>query len=320
MSMVSRGLLRGLAAGAAGTTALNAVSGLDAVVRARPASEAPQQLVAAIADSAGLSVPGNRAERANRIAALGPLAGIATGLGLGAAAGSLRALGLRLPTVVGGPLLGAVAMLATDGPLALAKVSDPRTWTRSDWLADIGPHLAYGVTTHATLVALARDRDGTEPVAPVRVSTLLRAAALGAATGARSSAGVTALAMTSRPQDTPEPVARLGTTTGRIITALLATTEVVLDKQSATPPRTAPQGLLPRLSLGAATAAGLAMRRGDDPDLPALVGALAAGGAAAVGIRWRALAQRRFGSDLPGALIEDATAAALAWLGARRDN
>jgi uncharacterized membrane protein len=34
--------------------------------------------------------------------------------------------------------------------------------------------------------------------------------------------------------------------------------------------------------------------------------------------RIRALAARRFGSDLPGAFAEDALAATLAWLGARR--
>jgi hypothetical protein len=36
-----KGVLRGAAAGAAGTTALNAVTYLDMVVRGRPASDAP---------------------------------------------------------------------------------------------------------------------------------------------------------------------------------------------------------------------------------------------------------------------------------------
>jgi uncharacterized membrane protein len=40
--------------------------------------------------------------------------------------------------------------------------------------------------------------------------------------------------------------------------------------------------------------------------------------AAALGTRLRALAARRFGSDLPGAFAEDAVAGTLAWPGARR--
>ncbi|CAA9408168.1 MAG: hypothetical protein AVDCRST_MAG66-1882, partial [uncultured Pseudonocardia sp.] len=39
---------------------------------------------------------------------------------------------------------------------------------------------------------------------------------------------------------------------------------------------------------------------------------------AALGVRWRAAAQRRLDRDLPGALVEDALAALLAGLGARR--
>jgi hypothetical protein len=83
--------------GAAGTTALNVASGIDAVIRGRPASEAPQQVVAALADRTGVSVPGGTRERGNRLAALGPLAGTATGVLLGAGAGVLRAAGLWLP-------------------------------------------------------------------------------------------------------------------------------------------------------------------------------------------------------------------------------
>jgi hypothetical protein len=37
-----------------------------------------------------------------------------------------------------------------------------------------------------------------------------------------------------------------------------------------------------------------------------------------LGVHLRAAAQRRFGSDRPGAVAEDAIAAALGWLGARR--
>jgi uncharacterized membrane protein len=69
--------------------------------------------------------------------------------------------------------------------------------------------------------------------------------------------------------------------------------------------------------LGATSAAAAAARAGEDQDLPALLGAGAALVSAAVGIRLRAVARERLGSDLPGALAEDAVAALLGWLGAR---
>ncbi|MEA5360972.1 hypothetical protein VA596_15600 [Amycolatopsis sp., V23-08] len=313
MSMLIKGLARGVTAGAAGTTALNAASGLDAFVRARPASDAPQRLVAELAGDADVSVPGNRKQRRRRVEALGPLSGTATGLALGALAGGLRAAGLRLPTVVGGPLLAVVAMLATDGPLALTGVSDPREWTGADWAADVLPHLAYGVTTHRTLVALTPGEER-----PARLTTLARAAALGAASGARSSAGVTALALTSCRDDPGAVAKRLGSSAGKVASGVLALGEAVADKHPATPERTAPQGTAPRVLLGATAAGGVAVREGDDPDLPALIGALAAIGATLAGLRLRTAAHHRFGTDLPGALAEDVVAAVLGWLGARR--
>ncbi|MEU7815596.1 hypothetical protein [Pseudonocardia sp. NPDC049154] len=318
---VTRGLLNGVTAGAAGTTALDVVSGTDAVLRARPASRAPEQLVAAVAARAGVEVPGGRSERRNRLAALGPLAGSATGLVVGAVAGGLRAAGLRLPTAVGGPLLGAAAMLATDGPLALTRVSDPRTWSAADWTADVLPHLAYGLATHATLVRLERgspdSSDTASAAPPARPSTLLRAAALGAATGSRSTAGTAALALTSRTGDTGV-AGRIGGRTGTTLAGLLAVGEAAADKHPAVPSRLAAPGLAPRLTLGATSAAAMARRDGEDPALPGLVGLAGAAGAAVLGARARTAAARRFGSDRPGAVAEDVLAAALAWFGARR--
>jgi uncharacterized membrane protein len=315
MSSLIRGLLRGATAGAAGTTALNVASGIDAAVRARPSSTAPQQLVAEVADRVGVDVPGNRKQRQYRLEALGPLAGAATGLAVGAVAGGLRAAGLRMPTVLGGPVLAAAAMLATDGPLALTKVSDPRSWSEADWRADILPHLAYGIATHRTLVALTEHDDGAEPPT-ARVSTLARAVALGAATGSRSSAGLTAVSLTSTRQD-KGLAGRLATPAGRLVTLVLAAGELVADKRPSTPPRTDPRGAVPRVVFGATTAAAVAARAGEDRDLPALLGAGAALASAVLGVRWRAVARKRFGSDLPGALAEDVVAAALGWLGAR---
>jgi uncharacterized membrane protein len=49
-----------------------------------------------------------------------------------------------------------------------------------------------------------------------------------------------------------------------------------------------------------------------------VVGLVAAVATAFLAVRARAAAAERFGSDRPGAVVEDALAALLAWLGARR--
>ncbi len=312
---VWRGLLRGAAAGAAGTTALNAVTYLDMALRGRPASDAPERVVARLADAAGIALPGGRTRRGKRLAGLGPLAGIGTGVALGALAGVLRGAGVRLPTAVGGPLLGAAAMLASDAPLAALGVSDPRTWSAADWLGDAVPHLAYGLAAHATLAAT---EDPREPVAPVAPSALLRAVALGAASGSRSSAGVTAVALTSARGDRGRLASGLGSPAGTAVAGVLAAGELVADKLPFVPSRLAPPALGQRALFGGSSAAAVARRDGHDPVLPALVGAASAVGAAALGSRLRAVAARRFGSDKPGAFLEDGIAAALGWVGARR--
>jgi len=315
---VWRGLLHGAAAGAAGTTALNAVTYLDMVVRGRPASDAPEQVVRRLAGTAGIDLGGSRRERQNRSAGLGPLAGIATGVGVGALAGVLRSAGVRLPTAVGGPLLGAAAMLASDVPLAALGVSDPRRWSAADWVSDAVPHLVYGVTTHATLAAAsAADEERGAPVrAPLPI--LLRAAALGAASGSRSTAGVTAVALASRRGDAGRVASGLGSTAGTAVSGVLALGELVSDKLPATPSRLAPPALGGRVLLGGTAAAAEARRDGHDPVLPALIAAGVAVGAAVLGNRLRGVAAQRFGSDKPGAFLEDGLAALLGWLGARR--
>src|SRR3954451_467420 len=88
-------VLRGAAAGAAGTTALNAVTYLDMVVRGRPASGTPAQTVEQLADHAHLTVPGEGETRDHRVEALGALSGLVTGVGMGALLGVARAAGWR---------------------------------------------------------------------------------------------------------------------------------------------------------------------------------------------------------------------------------
>src|SRR3954447_22376030 len=96
-----RWALRGAAAGAAGTTALNAVTYLDMAVRGRPASSTPSETVERVARGAHLEIPGSGESRANRVEGLAPLTGLAIGVGLGVALGLARAVGWRPGPVAG---------------------------------------------------------------------------------------------------------------------------------------------------------------------------------------------------------------------------
>ena len=143
--------MRGVLAGAAGTTALNAVTYLDMVLRARPASSTPADTVRKIENVTHLplSADGPDSEAAaNRREGLGALLGIATGLGVGAVYGLVRSrLGRDVPL----PLLalgaGLLANAGAVAPMAVMGVSDPRTWSAADWISDLVPHLAYGAVT-----------------------------------------------------------------------------------------------------------------------------------------------------------------------------
>src|SRR4051812_32917314 len=75
--------LRGAAAGAAGTAALNAVTYLDMAIRGRPSSSTPEQTVEALADKAHVPIPGDEETRRNRVEGLGPLAGLGGGVAVG---------------------------------------------------------------------------------------------------------------------------------------------------------------------------------------------------------------------------------------------
>jgi hypothetical protein len=153
-----RWALRGAGAGAAGTTALNAVTYLDMAVRGRPASSTPAETVERVAGAAHLQIPGSGESRANRVEGLAPLTGLATGVGMGLVLGLARAAGWR-PGPVTEPLAAAaVALIGANGPMALLGVSDPRTWSAADWAADLVPHLAYGAVTAAVLRGLDDDR------------------------------------------------------------------------------------------------------------------------------------------------------------------
>ena len=148
--------LRGAAAGAAGTTVLNTVTYLDMVLRGRGVSSTPEKTVEVLADKAHVPIPGEGETRDNRVAGLGPLTGIAAGVGVGVLAGLGRAAGFRPRPLVGGLVATLAALVGTNGPMTVLGITDPRTWSTVDWVSDVVPHLAYGLATHATLAGLDR--------------------------------------------------------------------------------------------------------------------------------------------------------------------
>jgi hypothetical protein len=151
--------LTGAAAGAAGTTALNAVTYADMALRGRGASSAPADVVDALSDRTDVAVPGTGETRANRAAGMGALLGMATGVAVGACYGLARASGWRPAVPVAAVATGVAAMAGSDVPMAALAISDPRGWTPSDWLADLVPHLVYGLVTAAVFeLATGRGR------------------------------------------------------------------------------------------------------------------------------------------------------------------
>lgn len=149
-----RSVLAGAAAGAAGTTALNAVTYLDMAVRARPTSSTPEDTVEKLADKAHVEIPGQGEDRDNRLAGLGPLSGIVTGVGLGALLGVARGLGWRPSPVVGAVVATLLALVGANGPMTALGITDLRDWDLDAWLSDVVPHIAYGAVTAASLEAM----------------------------------------------------------------------------------------------------------------------------------------------------------------------
>ncbi len=143
--------VRGAAAGAAGTTALNAVTYLDMTVRGRGTSTTPEQTVEALAQKAHVPIPGDEEHRQHRVQGLGPLTGLVAGVGVGVVVGLLRASGFRSQPLVGTLLTTVGVLVASNGPMTALGVTDPRTWSATDWVSDVVPHLAYGAVVKATM-------------------------------------------------------------------------------------------------------------------------------------------------------------------------
>jgi hypothetical protein len=141
----------GLVAGAVGVTALNTVTYLDMAIRARPPSGTPEEAVREAVRKVGAEIPGDREKKDNRFQGLGPIAGIATGLAAGATTAVIRRWRSNLNLPLTAAVAGAIAMAAADGPIAALGVTDPKQWSAGAWLADVIPHLGYGVATAAVL-------------------------------------------------------------------------------------------------------------------------------------------------------------------------
>ncbi|HZC77357.1 MAG TPA: hypothetical protein VE258_06380 [Ktedonobacterales bacterium] len=158
-----REALRGAAAGAVGTVALDITTYADMMIRGRPSSNVPAQvaekltqavgvdLAADAGDTGGQSKDGAaaQAQEQQRLSGLGALMGYATGLTVGALYGLTRPAIGKLPLPLARLALGAVAMVGSDVPAVATGATDPKTWGTSGWLADIVPHAIYGLVTVA---------------------------------------------------------------------------------------------------------------------------------------------------------------------------
>src|SRR5215213_96137 len=107
--------LRGAAAGAAATTALNTVTYLDMAVRGRAASSTPERTVETLADKAHVQIPGGPEVRRNRVQGLGPLTGLVAGIGVGVVTGLVHAAGFRSSPPVGTALTTAGVLVVANG-------------------------------------------------------------------------------------------------------------------------------------------------------------------------------------------------------------
>ena len=135
----------------------------------------------------------------------------------------------------------------------------------------------------------------------------VRCAALGLATGSRASAALTALTWTTNRRDP----AWLGHPVTRAAASAMSAGESVGDQLPSAPSRLEPAGLAPRLVLGGFAGAVLARRYGGSMWSAAAIGTAGAAAGAYGGARFRALAAANFGSDHPGAVVEDAAVVGL---------
>jgi hypothetical protein len=159
--VMRRGIF-GVIAGAAGTMALHMTTYGDMLLRGRGASNVPATLAGKLANVAGLSLLSSRGsdERSeNRRQAAGALLGYGSGLVIGGLYGLTRGDQRSTGSLLPGVAVGLLAMAASDLPIAVTGVSDPRQWTPVDWASDVIPHLVYGLIVVGTFDAIAQRSD-----------------------------------------------------------------------------------------------------------------------------------------------------------------
>ena len=163
-----RRTLRGIAAGATGTAALNIATYVDMAARGRASSEVPAKVAGTLSQSVGMPLEAEangsehvsqneQAKAQHRLSGLGALMGYATGLGIGALYGLARPILVKLPLPLAGLALGAAAMASSDVPATITGATNPKTWGASGWASDIIPHAIYGLVTVLTYEAYAED-------------------------------------------------------------------------------------------------------------------------------------------------------------------
>lgn len=154
-------VLRGAIAGAAGTIALDLTTYGDMLIRGRGASSVPARMAGILADQFGFTplTTGTEGDVAdNRREATGALLGYTTGVGIGLVYGLLRGHPDQKASPLAGAAVGLSAMAASDLPIALTGVSDPATWSTTDWLSDLIPHLVYGLVTVAVYEVIGNEQ------------------------------------------------------------------------------------------------------------------------------------------------------------------
>ncbi|MGW3664721.1 hypothetical protein [Streptomyces sp. NPDC005141] len=151
MISVMRPLLDGAAAGAAGTTALNIAGYADIALRGRPVSTTPEVTARRLAEKLRIRIPGDGQTLENRIAGLGPLTGFSAGLGMGVALSFVQAAGWHSSRTSRYVAASVGALIATNVPIVVLGITDPRTWAVPDWISDVVPHVVYAVVTVGVL-------------------------------------------------------------------------------------------------------------------------------------------------------------------------
>lgn len=143
-------LRNGVLAGAAGTLALNAATYADMAWRGRPPSTVPEDSVERSAHRLGIhALTGSDDESQHRRQGLAALSGYGTGTTVGAVYGLLRPE-RPLPPLAETLAVAAAAMVAGNAGAVAAGTTDPRRWSFADLMADLVPHLCFGLAAVAT--------------------------------------------------------------------------------------------------------------------------------------------------------------------------